>query len=50
VRRLLVRLVLTWSQPIDQALAFSAWRRHHQATAKLSHYRARGSPSQEVQL
>ena len=38
LRRLLARLV--WGPPVDPAftLAWSAWRRRHQATARRTHY------------
>ncbi len=50
VRRLLVRVVLGWAHSIDQTLAFSTWRRRHQARAKHCHCRARGSPTQQMRL
>jgi hypothetical protein len=38
LRRLLAHLV--WRPPVDPAftLAWSIWRRHHQATARRTHY------------
>lgn len=41
VRRLLCRLVWTASPAADQVLAWSRWRRRHQARAKRLHYRKR---------
>jgi hypothetical protein len=41
VRRLLYRLVWQALAPPEQTLAWSAWRRRHQATAKRSHYKRR---------
>ncbi len=41
VRRLLVRLLLKHSLPTLEVLAWSAWRRCHQARAKAAHYRRR---------
>jgi hypothetical protein len=41
VRRLLVALV--WTTPVEPglALAWSRWRRHHQARARRAHYQRR---------
>jgi hypothetical protein len=41
VRRLLNRLVWPITHSVDQMLAWSFWRRPHQARAKTSHYRRR---------
>ncbi|HEX5632932.1 MAG TPA: hypothetical protein VFX50_06870 [Gemmatimonadales bacterium] len=50
VRRLLVRLV--WPSPphADAVLAWSHWRRHHQAVARHCHYRHRARIQREVRL
>jgi hypothetical protein len=50
VRRLLVRLVLAWAGAPGRVLAFSAWRRRHQARAKRAHYRTRKKRLVEVRL
>ncbi|MBN1564122.1 MAG: IS701 family transposase, partial [Anaerolineae bacterium] len=39
VRRLLNRLVWRISHSVEQLLAWSFWRRQHQARAKAAHYR-----------
>ncbi len=41
VRRLLWRLVWSAVPPPDFVLAWSRWRRRHQAQARRSHYRRR---------
>lgn len=41
IRRLISRLVWTVAHSIDFILAWSAWRRRHQARAKRGHYRRR---------
>ena len=41
VRRLLCRLVWTPVVPAEQVLAWSRWRRRHQARARRCHYRRR---------
>jgi hypothetical protein len=38
IRRLLNTLVIHIRQTVNEALDWSLWRRHHQATAKQSHY------------
>ena len=40
-RRLFDALLLTSIATIDKLLAWSAWRRRHQATARACHYRRR---------
>jgi hypothetical protein len=42
VRRLLWGVVWRAFPSVEQVLAWSAWRRHHQAVAKRCHYRRRG--------
>jgi hypothetical protein len=42
IRHLFAKLITTVSQPITFYLAWSRWRRIHQARARTSHYRARG--------
>ncbi len=42
VRRLLWGVVWRTFPSIEQVLAWSVWRRHHQAVAKRCHYRRRG--------
>jgi len=50
VRRLLVRLVWQALPRADDVLAWSRWRRRHQAGAQRSHYRRHARLSREVQL
>ncbi len=42
IRRLLAKLITNTVHTIDHRLAWSRWRRRHQARAKTSHYRRRG--------
>jgi hypothetical protein len=43
VRKLLCRLVLFRRPPPQkEVLRWSVWRRHHQAVARLCHYKLRG--------
>jgi SRSO17 transposase len=42
IRRLFAKLVTTITRPASFYLAWSRWRRLHQARARASHYRARG--------
>lgn len=42
VRRLLWGVVWRTVPTVDQVLAWSTWRRHHQALAKRCHYKRRG--------
>src|SRR5262249_47650873 len=42
VRRLLSGVVWRALAPVEHVLAWSRWRRHHQAVAKRCHYRRRG--------
>ena len=44
IRRLFGKLVAITIHTIDHWLAWSRWRRLHQARAKTSHYRRRGHP------
>jgi hypothetical protein len=41
VRRLLCRLVWTVIPPPEESLAWSVWRRRHQAIARRCHYQRR---------
>ncbi|MFW6038853.1 MAG: hypothetical protein ACOC9P_00060 [bacterium] len=41
VRRLLMRLVWPKLHDRERTLAWSAWRRHHQAIARRCHHQAR---------
>jgi hypothetical protein len=41
VRRLLLKLVWSGLSPAEWALAWSAWRREHQATARRCHWKRR---------
>lgn len=43
IRRLLWRVVLAVQQTAHQILAWSHWRRRHQASAKHYHYQRRGA-------
>ena len=49
VRRLLLSVVWPRLTNTEQALAWSTWRRHHQAVAKHCHYHAR-APNHDAQL
>jgi hypothetical protein len=50
VRRLLRKLILQrFPSPAD-VLAWSAWRRHHQAVARRGHDQTRGTIPHELQL
>jgi hypothetical protein len=42
VRRLLGGVVWRAFPSVEQVLAWSVWRRHHQAVAKRCHYQRRG--------
>jgi hypothetical protein len=42
IRHLFAKLIANTVHTIDHWLAWSQWRRHHQARAKTSHYRRRG--------
>jgi SRSO17 transposase len=42
IRRLFAKLITNTVHTIDHSLAWSRWRRRHQARAKTSHYRRRG--------
>ncbi len=51
VRRLIYRLVWMSVPPVDLILAWSRWRRRHQARAKHCHYQRRlRNLSQQVRL
>ena len=51
VRRLLWRLVWRRLPPPDDVLAWSVWRRRHQAQARRSHYKRRlAKPGLQGQL
>jgi len=51
VRRLLLRLVLARAPDVELVLAWSAWRRRHQARARRCHYKRRlASAELEVRL
>jgi hypothetical protein len=42
IRRLFAKLITTLTRPASFHLAWSRWRRVHQARARTSHYRTRG--------
>jgi hypothetical protein len=42
IRRLFAKLITNITRPASFHLAWSRWRRTHQARARTSHYRARG--------
>jgi SRSO17 transposase len=42
IRRLFARMIANTIHPLSRCLAWSRWRRRHQARAKTSHYRRRG--------
>ncbi|WP_442946017.1 hypothetical protein [Nonomuraea sp. LPB2021202275-12-8] len=44
IRRVLARLFIPATNAIEHVLAWSAFRRLHQARARLSHYRRRRDP------
>jgi hypothetical protein len=50
VARLLWRLVWIWRPAAGFVLAWSRWRREHQARAKRDHYRRRGAVPPDLQL
>jgi len=50
VRRLLWHLVWRRQPPPDEVLAWSRWRRRHQARAHISHYKRRGAVPCDLQL
>jgi SRSO17 transposase len=43
IRRLFAKLITNTAHTISHVLAWSTWRRRHQARAKTSHYRRRGN-------
>ncbi len=43
IRHLLWQLVLALGQTAEEILAWSRWRRRHQAVAKYYHYKRRGA-------
>lgn len=45
VRRLFAKLIANTGHPDTHWLAWSHWRRHHQARARISHYKRRGHPA-----
>jgi hypothetical protein len=50
VRRRLWGVVWRAFPPVEQVLAWSAWRRHHQAVAKRCHDQRRGIILAQLQL
>jgi hypothetical protein len=50
IRRLLWRLLWAWRPAAGFVLAWSRWRRAHQALAKRCHYRRRGAVPNDLQL
>jgi len=44
IRRLFAKLIATPAHTISHWLAWSRWRRLHQARARQSHYQRRGQP------
>jgi hypothetical protein len=50
IRRLLWRLVSGESRPPTEVLAWSRWRRRHQARARLCHWRRRTRDRTQVRL
>ena len=45
IRKLLWKLVFAVGQSTEAVLAWSRWRRQHQAVAKFYHYKRRGALS-----
>jgi hypothetical protein len=43
IRRLLWKVVFMVRQTVEEVLAWSQWRRRHQAIAKFYHYKRRGA-------
>jgi hypothetical protein len=43
IRRLLWKVVFVVRQSVEDVLAWSRWRRQHQAVAKFHHYKRRGA-------
>src|SRR6266508_716871 len=51
VRRLIMRVAWPHLTPAERVLAWSSWRRHHQAVAQACHYRKRqAQPPTYLQL
>jgi hypothetical protein len=50
IRRLLWHLVFAFQQTVEQVLAWSHWRRRHQAQAKFWHYKRRDALLTYLQL
>jgi hypothetical protein len=50
IRRLFWRLILALQQTAQQILAWSRWRRWHQAVAQYYHYKLRGALVTQLQL
>jgi len=50
IRRLVWGLVWAWRPAAGFVLAWSRWRRQHQARAKRSHYQRRGAVPYDLQL
>jgi hypothetical protein len=50
IRHLLSRLVFRLRSSLEHVLAWSHWRRHHQAAAKFYHYKRRGALLTHLQL
>jgi hypothetical protein len=48
IRRLFAKLITNTVHPISHWLAWSRWRRQHQARAKTSHYRSRGHTTHQL--
>ena len=48
IRRLFAKLITTITRPTDFYLAWSRWRRIHQARARASHYRTRGDTDHQA--
>jgi SRSO17 transposase len=48
IRRLFAKLITNTVHTIDHWLAWSRWRRRHQARAETSHYRRRGHPGHRL--
>ena len=48
IRRLFAKLITTITRPVSFYLAWSRWRRLHQAQARASHYRNRGDTDHQA--
>lgn len=50
IRHLLSHTIFAFRRSLAHVLAWSTWRRHHQAVAKFYHYKRRGAFLTHLQL